>query len=74
MVLTIIQRWFFFNVSANHKNQASERLTLPQMVYPTPLPEMPGIRLRVRGCFVFYQEFVFYLGVTRNLQLKASRN
>ena len=74
MVSTIIQRWCFFNVSANHKNQASERLALPQMVCPTPLPKMPGIRLRVIGCSIFYQEFIFYLVMTRYLQLKASRN
>jgi len=74
MVLTIIQRWCFFNVSANHKKQASERLALPQMVCPTPLPKMPGIRLRVIGCSIFYQEFIFYLGMTRYLKLKASRD
>ena len=74
MVLTIIQTWCFFNVSANHKNQASERLALPQMVCPTLLPEMPGIRLRVIGCSIFYQEFFFYLVMTRYLKLKASRN
>jgi len=44
------------------------------MVCPTPLPKMPGIRLRVIGCSIFYQEFIFYLVMTRYLQLKASRN